>query len=157
MATGFFGKLPASGDFVARGLGPRIRPQLDRWLTLHLAQPARNPELWPETGLHALIEGPQLLLALVILPSHDAAGRHFPLAACCPVIAADQAGIEDWAAIMRPALHQAQTGALGPDALFAALKPTTPSAEVAEALTPPVIWGKDPPAAPEECLSCLFG
>ncbi|WP_299950350.1 type VI secretion system-associated protein TagF [uncultured Ruegeria sp.] len=157
MATGFFGKLPASGDFVARGLGPRIRPQLDRWLTLHLAQPARYPELWPETGLHALIEGPQLKLALIILPSHDAAGRHFPLAACCPVIAADQTGIEDWATILRPALHQAQTGALDPDALFATLRPIAPPAETADPLAPPVVWAKDAPAAPEVYLAHLFG
>ncbi len=157
MATGFFGKLPASGDFVARGLGPRIRPLLDFWLTRHLAEPARSPELWPETGLHAVIEGPRDKLALMILPSHDAVGRHFPLAACCPVTIADQTGIEEWAAALRPALQKAQTGALDPDALFAALQPIAPPAETTGPLTPPVIWSNDAPAAPEDCLARLFG
>jgi hypothetical protein len=130
---------------------------LDRWLTVHLAEPARTPEIWPETGLYALIEGPQLKLALAILPSHDTAGRHFPLAACCPVVAADQIGIEDWATALRPALFQAQKGVLDPDALFAALQPIAPPAETADPLTHPVVWAKEAPAAPEVCLAQLFG
>ncbi len=42
MATGFFGKLPARGDFVARGLPPGARPVVDRWLTRMLAPAARG-------------------------------------------------------------------------------------------------------------------
>ncbi len=157
MATGFFGKMPASGDFVARGLGPQIRPLLDRWLTLHLADPARQPEIWPETGLHALIKGPDQMLALAILPSHDAVGRHFPLAACCPVVSADQAGVESWAAAAFPALRLSESPTFGPDALSAALQPVATPPKATSPLTPPLAWASGPPANPEECFGSLFG
>ncbi len=156
MGTGFFGKMPASGDFIARGLRPHIRPLLDRWLTLHLAEPARRPEIWPETALHALIQGPEHMLALAILPSQDAVGRHFPLAACCPVESADQAGVENWAAAVFPALCLSQSPAFNPDALYAALQPVSDPPAVASSLTPPLAWASDPPVKPEDCFGNLF-
>lgn len=157
MATGFFGKMPASGDFVARGLRPQTRPLLDRWLTLHLAEPARQPEIWPETGLHALIQGPDQMLALAILPSQDAVGRRFPLAACCPVVSADQAGIENWAAAVFPTLRLSENPYFDPDALSAALQPVPDPPEAAAPLTPPLAWATDPSATPEDCFRSLFG
>lgn len=86
MGNGFFGKLPAHGDFVARGLPVGARQVLDRWLTqvLRLCGPA--PEDWPPGGLRALIAHAGAPMALLILPSRDAAGREFPLPRSAPLM-----------------------------------------------------------------------
>ncbi|HHI71386.1 MAG TPA: type VI secretion system-associated protein TagF [Rhodobacteraceae bacterium] len=79
---GFFGKLPATGDFVARGLEPGLRPFLDQWLTGNFAQRAQTPDDWPENGYRAIVKWNKIWLVLLILPSNDKAGRKFPLAVC---------------------------------------------------------------------------
>ncbi|ETX30228.1 type VI secretion system-associated protein TagF, partial [Roseivivax isoporae] len=81
MTTGFFGKLPAAGDFVARGLPPGARAPLDRWLTQMLGEAAARPAAWPGAGLLAVMRAGQGTLLVAALPSRDAAGRAFPLAA----------------------------------------------------------------------------
>jgi hypothetical protein len=47
-AAGFFGKMPATGDFVARRLAAGLRGPLDRWLTP--ASAASRPRTGPRTG-----------------------------------------------------------------------------------------------------------
>jgi type VI secretion system ImpM family protein len=77
------GKLPAHGDFIARGLDHALRERIDRWLSgwLTLARArlgddfesafcAAAPWLFEGVGAHA-----------VLIPSVDGAGRLFPLIA----------------------------------------------------------------------------
>ena len=83
MSVQLFGKLPAHGDFVARGLSAEARDALDMWLSEGLAasRDALGPDFddlydrappWrfvlPEDGV-----------AGVLVPSMDRAGRRYPL------------------------------------------------------------------------------
>ncbi|MEP5761879.1 MAG: type VI secretion system-associated protein TagF [Litoreibacter sp.] len=96
--TGFFGKIPTSGDFVARGLPVGIKPVLDRWLTKHLIQFSREPKRWPSDGVRSIWDANgRGSFPLLILPSHDAAGRHFPLVFCADSENTDQHSIDIWA------------------------------------------------------------
>ncbi|WP_299911708.1 type VI secretion system-associated protein TagF [uncultured Paracoccus sp.] len=148
MATGFFGKLPARGDFVTRGLPPGTRPLVDRWLTRMLAPLARQPENWPPQGFRALLGHGEEALALLILPSRDTSGREFPLAAVSPTAGAGQAEIDHWADQALPALARACRGDLDADDLAAALDPLVVAAGQT-ALTPPLIWAVgQPPTEP---------
>lgn len=87
-AAGWFGKMPALGDFASRRLPPqwigawddwlqgeivRSRAALgdDAWLTLYLVAPVRR--FWLAPGLLA----PVAWLG-VLMPSVDSVGRHFP-------------------------------------------------------------------------------
>jgi type VI secretion system protein ImpM len=99
--SGFFGKIPARGDFVSAGLASAavktwdwaISPRLaaaktalgDRWVNVWLHAPVWRFAL-PETMC-----GPAPLLGLW-MPSIDKAGRHFPLliAATCPAATTEQ-------------------------------------------------------------------
>jgi type VI secretion system protein ImpM len=93
--SGYFGKLPARGDFVTTALPPPIIKTWDRAISSALASAKtaladRWPEAWLEAPVwrFALPEpmcGPVPLLGLW-MPSIDKAGRHFPLmiAATCP-------------------------------------------------------------------------
>ncbi len=97
MTTGFFGKIPASGDFVARNLLPGMRPVLDRWLTRNWADLARSPEVWPQAGLRGVLDASPGLHAMLVIPSQDFAGRHFPLAFVVPCDRPDENGVDAWA------------------------------------------------------------
>jgi len=88
IAAGWFGKMPALGDFASRRLPPawieawdgwlqrelvRSRTALgeDDWLSLYLVAPVRR--FWLSPGLLA----PAAWLG-VLMPSVDSVGRHFP-------------------------------------------------------------------------------
>lgn len=148
MATGFFGKLPARGDFVTRGLPPGTRPVVDRWLTRVLAPLARRPADWPADGYRALLSHAEGALALLILPSRDTSGREFPLAAVAPANGAGQAELDQWANQALPTLTRAAQGGLDADDLAAALEPLAVGAGQTP-LTPPLIWAAgQPPVDP---------
>lgn len=153
--TGFFGKVPGAGDFVARGLAPGVRQALDRFLTARLGQAARQPERWPEGGLRAVIDGPGGPLLLCIVPSLDAAGRAFPVAACVALGQADRAGADIWAeAVLDPLWHI--DGVADLEAALAAVAPPAPGDDALP--NPPVMWLEDTaPEAPELLLPGLFG
>ncbi len=83
-----FGKLPTHGDFIARGLGPARRDELDLWLSNEMVQ-AREV-LGPRFEDAYDAATPWLLSArdeagvwqgAAICPSVDAAGRRFPIVA----------------------------------------------------------------------------
>lgn len=74
--AGFFGKLPVTGDFVARGLPQGFRTRWDLWITRHLAHHAGT---LPETGLRFRLVSGGRVAAGVIVPGQDSAGRRFPL------------------------------------------------------------------------------
>ena len=93
--SGYFGKIPARGDFVGAGLPVTVVRAWDKVLSAGLAAAKvaladRWPDVWLEApvwrfALAALQCGPASLLGLW-MPSVDRAGRHFPLliAASCP-------------------------------------------------------------------------
>ncbi len=143
MSVGFFGKLPASGDFVSRGLGPGLRPVLDRWVTQNLVSPLHKPDNWPEGGMRAVIQGPKSSLLLLILPSHDKIGRAFPLAVCCAVEQVDRASADQWADLAAPIALDAISHRSLPDALLDKLAslPNPPHSKASN-IAPPLLWSK---------------
>ena len=85
---GFFGKLPARGDFVGRRLDQAFRTQFDDWLQRSIATSKRQlgPAWLPaylNTPIWRFILGPGLCGAVptlgVMMPSVDRVGRYFPL------------------------------------------------------------------------------
>jgi type VI secretion system protein ImpM len=87
-ASGFFGKIPARGDFVRGGLPRAFTDPWDDWLQRAIEG---SREILGERWLPAWMEAPIWHFALpagqcgaapvlgVWMPSIDAAGRHFPL------------------------------------------------------------------------------
>jgi type VI secretion system protein ImpM len=86
--SGYFGKIPARGDFVGSGLPSPTTKHWDRFISAALAaakaaDPVRWPDIWLEApvwrfALPATMCGPAPLLG-IWMPSIDKAGRHFPL------------------------------------------------------------------------------
>jgi len=88
VVTGFYGKLPARGDFVRVGLPRDFTDPWDEWLQTVLAG---SREMMGEFWLPAFLEAPVWRFALparmcgsravlgLMLPSVDHAGRYFPL------------------------------------------------------------------------------
>lgn len=85
MTARLFGKLPAHGDFVARGCTPAEQASLDAWLTASLANAQdrfggafadRFDAALPWLGCGTGAIG-------VIAASQDAAGRRYPLLLVC--------------------------------------------------------------------------
>lgn len=77
--AGFFGKLPCTGDFVARGLPRAFRGHWDAWTTRHLAGLLKDGHPWPAQGLRFRLVSGGRIAAGVIVPGQDSAGRVFPL------------------------------------------------------------------------------
>lgn len=125
MSTGYFGKIPATGDFVSRRLPADFVRAWDRWVARHLA-PALASDIWPDhVGLNFLSGqaafGP---MAGIILPSTDRVGRRFPLTVAAPldlaaVGLAQSAG--HWFAGIGLAARAAQRGEITADDLEAEL------------------------------------
>ena len=85
---GFFGKLPARGDFVARRLDGEFRTSFDTWLQRSIATSKRQLDTaWLPTYLRSpiwrFVLGPRLCGDApslgVMIPSVDRVGRYFPL------------------------------------------------------------------------------
>ena len=103
--VGFFGKLPAHGDFVRSQLPEPVVEALDLWCRACLtASRAALGEGWTEAWMSAPIWqfllppgacGPTALLG-VWLPSVDRAGRHYPFLLCA--LAATEAALRSGAA-----------------------------------------------------------
>ncbi len=128
--TGFFGKMPATGDFVSRGLPPAVRPALDRWLSGHLASVA--PEDWPEEGLRARLTLAGLPAVLALVPSGDRLGRLYPLAGLADGTGVTREGAERWAEAVIYDLADAAEGLIVPEELAARLAAAPPPATGAE-------------------------
>jgi type VI secretion system protein ImpM len=77
--VGFFGKLPATGDFVSRGLPDAFRRHWDSWLTRNIVPLQHRGVAFPRGGLRFQLVSGGRVAAGVILPSEDSAGRRFPL------------------------------------------------------------------------------
>lgn len=124
MTTGFFGKIPATGDFVGRNLSPKFLRAWDSWITRHLV-PLMTSGEWSEEAALFFILGPEFMgpMAGVAMPSRDRAGRRFPLTVAAPVEAADVmlAARGDWWLAAVQAIRTAQQGGIGVDELAAFL------------------------------------
>lgn len=92
MQAGFFGKIPARGDFVQRSLPAAFTAPWDRWLQAGIAgSRAALGDAWLEIyltspiwrfALAAGMAGDQAA-AGVLMPSVDQVGRYFPLTIAC--------------------------------------------------------------------------
>ncbi|MBN9077539.1 MAG: type VI secretion-associated protein [Rhizobiales bacterium 65-79] len=85
LTPGFFGKIPATGDFVARRLPRDFVRMWDRLAARHLVR-LLELELWPtDRGLRFLLNiAGRGTVAGVAVPSSDRVGRRFPLTASAP-------------------------------------------------------------------------
>ena len=92
--AGFYGKMPAKGDFVARRLPHSFVEPWDLWLQAALeVSRAQLGEAWLDAYLHGPVwrfvvpEGQcgNLAMAGVIVPSVDRVGRYFPMTVAAPL------------------------------------------------------------------------
>jgi len=102
-AAGCFGKVPALGDFLSRGLDPGLAARLDGWLQDAVAASrAALGEAWLDLYLASAVWRSILgagasgggAVAGILCPSVDRVGRCFPLAVLAPVGPAGTAA--DW-------------------------------------------------------------
>lgn len=140
MGTGIFGKLPAVGDFVVRGLPSGVRAPLDAWLTRQIVPLACTAVGWPEGGVRAAVILAQTPCLLLIEPSEDAVGRRYPLVAYTDLAGADQAAADTWADALWPVLLRGIEGGVGPDRLLGGHAEMTVLAATSSALVPPLVW-----------------
>lgn len=155
-----FGKLPATGDFIWRGLPDAFRKHWDFWLTRHIAHLQRHGHVFPPGGLRFRLPSGGRLAAGVILPSRDRAGRHFPLSL---LLLADGdlriQQVDTWcdaALALRPET-------LAPDDLWQALDAIAAPEPAGPALGQMQLWTPGQPAiatdpeTPEAALRQLLG
>ncbi|MER9326546.1 type VI secretion system-associated protein TagF [Mesorhizobium sp. M0488] len=142
---GFYGKMPATGDFVARRLPGDFVRSWDRWLAQHLV-PLIGSEFWPSTTALRFLAGPASFGASagIIVQSADRVGRQFPLTVVAQLAEAPVrlTKAEAWFSNIEEAAIAAQHGELTPDELDAALGalpvPTVEAGE--EVIIDMVMW-----------------
>jgi type VI secretion system protein ImpM len=129
---GLFGKLPAHGDFVRRGLPSSFVQPWDAWLSEGIAQ--ARPVLgrgWDAAWKGAPVWrfrlspgacGPGAAVG-VVTTSADQVGRKFPLTLVAVLPNAAVPPPDSWYAALEQALLEARAGALDADALAEALPP----------------------------------
>ncbi len=122
---GFFGKLPATGDFVTRGLPATFVGTWDRWISRHLVHRFSQGSIEEHPVLRFLLGseafGP---MTGVVMASADRAGRRFPLTiAAAPPVAASDIGTSaaEWFDALAAAGTLARQGELDGDGLAARL------------------------------------
>lgn len=123
LATGWFGKIPSTGDFVTRRLPEPFREAWDRWLQQALAgSRERLGEDWDRRYLSMpawrFLLSPGMAgaggWAGVLVPSVDAVGRRYPLTLACalPGESPDLAGTAQAAAAWFDAIEGVALDAL---------------------------------------------
>ncbi|MHC2300746.1 type VI secretion system-associated protein TagF [Rhizobium mongolense] len=122
---GFFGKLPAMGDFVTRGLTASFVGPWDRWITRHLVHRFSEGSVSAHRALRFIL-GPEAFgpMTGVVMASADRAGRRFPLtiAAAPPIASTDIATLAaDWLDALEAAGKSASDGEMDGDGLAARL------------------------------------
>lgn len=124
---GFFGKLPARGDFLARRVPPGVAAAWDEWLgRLTLAVRDAAGEAWPEAWLTAPLWhfalgarlAPPVGAAGVLVASTDRVGRMFPFTL---IGAASGVPGEAWSVTLEAEILAALDDGFDPDTLDAAL------------------------------------
>ncbi|MDG4880741.1 type VI secretion system-associated protein TagF [Mesorhizobium sp. WSM4884] len=121
---GFYGKMPAAGDFVTRRLPGDFVRIWDRWLAQHIV-PLFGLENWPTDIALRFLSGPASFGAAagIVLQSADRVGRRFPLSVVARLAEAPLklAYADVWFEGIEKAAFAAQRGELTPDELDAAL------------------------------------
>ena len=121
---GFYGKMPATGDFVSRRLPSDFVRAWDRWLAQHIV-PLFGLETWPQSTALRFLAGPASFGASagIVLQSADRVGRQFPLSIVARLTEAPLklAYADAWFESVEEAAFAAQRGELTPDALDTAL------------------------------------
>lgn len=164
---GFYGKMPATGDFVTRRLPGDFVRVWDRWLAQHVV-PLFGVEPWPRSMALRFLAGPVSFGASmgIIVQSADRVGRQFPLSvvARLPEAPLKLAYVDAWFEGVENAALTAQRGELTPDDLDAALTAlpaplVDPDGEVIDSL---VMWTARTdifdvdPQAPQPALEQIF-
>ena len=141
----WWGKLPARGDFIGRGLPPRWRAEWDAWLQQGLASAAlamdgealrdrlRGFAPWRYVALPA----PREIWCGVLVASHDRVGRAFPLT-LAERLPAPMPVRESAQRLMSLMAHAME----GPEALEAAIAAMAPREAAASTLVAP--WPEAP-------------
>jgi type VI secretion system protein ImpM len=118
---GFFGKLPATGDFVTRRLPASFVGRWDRWISRHLVFRFSQGPMDKVPVLRFVLGGETFgAMTGVILASADRAGRRFPLtiAAVPPFAAIEIASLAaEWFDQLEAAGMTARDTALDGDGL----------------------------------------
>jgi type VI secretion system protein ImpM len=152
--TGLYGKIPAHGDFVRRGLPSSFIAPWDAWLQqgMAAAREALGPRwtaAWDGAppwrfALPAGACGPEPV-AGVILPSEDMVGRRFPLTLAALLPAGAPMPEPGWFAALEAAARAGRAGRADADALAAAIpRPGEDPGEVAPPLPAPGAAAADP-------------
>ncbi|MES0100485.1 type VI secretion system-associated protein TagF [Mesorhizobium sp. M0019] len=142
---GFYGKMPATGDFVTRRLPGDFVRVWDRWLAQHLV-PLVGSAAWPQSTALRFLAGPASFGASagIILQSADRVGRQFPLSVVARLAEAplQLAQGDEWFDSIEAAAFAAQRGELTPDELDAALTalPAPPIVEDGDVIDDMVMW-----------------
>lgn len=164
---GFYGKMPATGDFVTRRLTGDFVRVWDRWLAQHIV-PLMGREEWPGSTALRFLAGPASFGASagIIVQSADTVGRQFPLSivAQLPEASFELAHAEPWFAMIEETAIAAQQGELTPDELDATLTGLPVSAVMPgdELISDMVMWtGRSDifdidPQSPEETLEQIL-
>ncbi|RWF51749.1 MAG: type VI secretion system-associated protein TagF [Mesorhizobium sp.] len=164
---GFYGKMPATGDFVTRRLPGDFVRIWDRWLAQHIV-PLIGSEIWPRTTALRFLAGPAAFGASagIILQSADRVGRQFPLSvvAQLPDASVQLARADAWFSRIEEAAIAAQQCELTPDELDAALAALqVPPVEAGgEVISEMVMWTAHSdifdidPQAPQATLEQIF-
>ncbi|TIQ98775.1 MAG: type VI secretion system-associated protein TagF [Mesorhizobium sp.] len=164
---GFYGKMPATGDFVARRLPGDFVRIWDRWLAQYIV-PLIGSETWPRSTAVRFLAGPAAFGASagIILQSADRVGRQFPLSVVAQLADASVqlARADAWFAGIEEAAIAAQHGELTPDELDTALAalPLAPVEPGDEVISDMVMWTARSdifdvdPQAPQATLEQIF-
>lgn len=178
--TGLFGKVPAHGDFVRRGLPTSFVAPWDAWLQAGMSraraglgegwEPAWDDAPAWRFALPAGACGPDAV-AGVMLPSADTVGRRFPITLAALLGPGTPPPGEAWFAALEGAALAGRAGQADADALAAAIPPPDEAAPVAafpipgagEALPPAGLPGAaadeagDPWGAPDPATEAPAG
>ncbi|TPK72524.1 type VI secretion system-associated protein TagF [Mesorhizobium sp. B2-4-15] len=125
IVPGFYGKMPATGDFVTRRLPGDFVRTWDRWLAQHIV-PLFELEAWPQGMALRFLAGPTTFGASagIVLRSADRVGRQFPLSVVARLSEAPPlklAYADAWFDRVETVAFAAQRGELTLDELDAAL------------------------------------
>jgi type VI secretion system protein ImpM len=160
--TGLFGKVPAHGDFVRRGLPTSFVGPWDAWLQDGMATAReRLGDRWAAQwdgappwrfALPAGACGPDAV-AGVLLPSEDMVGRRFPITLAVLLPSGAPVPAPSWFAVLEVAALAGRAGQADADALAAAIP--LPGSEPPEAM-PALNWmpAETPDDATATCWVC---
>ncbi|MEO3473460.1 type VI secretion system-associated protein TagF [Roseomonas sp. CAU 1739] len=155
--TGLFGKVPAHGDFVRRGLPTSFVGPWDSWLQDGMATAReRLGDRWAERwdgappwrfALPAGACGPDAV-AGVMLPSEDMVGRRFPITLAALLAPGDAVPGPAWFAALEAAALAGRGGQADADALAAAIPMPDAAFPEIPGFATPATWPLAEPADP---------